>query len=92
MMDLGEVAKVGIGMQGEATPSRLTTTLYDVIAAIQDVLSPDDGALVVTTVVHLLQSGRLTWLGKATQPLGQSRREAVWAMQSVPLRAIAERR
>ena len=60
----GEVVKVVCSMQGEATLSRLTTTLYDVIAAIQDVLSPDDDALTVSTVVHLLQCGRLTWLGK----------------------------
>jgi hypothetical protein len=41
----GEVTKVGTGMQGEAILSRLTTTLYDVSAAIQAVLSPDDRAL-----------------------------------------------
>src|SRR6266702_6305621 len=61
----------------EAPPSCLTTTLYDVIAAIQDGLSPDDDALVVATVVHLLRSGRLTW--KASERLGQSRRAAMWA-------------
>src|SRR2546428_11167444 len=91
VMELGEVAKVGTGMPGEAMQSRLTTTLYDVLAAIQDGLSPDDDALVVATVMHLLQSRRLTWLGKATEPLGQSRREALWAMQSVPPQATAER-
>jgi hypothetical protein len=46
-------------------PSRLTTTLYDLITAIQAVVDPDDDALVVATVVHLLRSGRLTWHGKA---------------------------
>ena len=51
VMEPGEVTKVGTGMQGEAIPSCLTTTLYDVIVAIQDVLSPDDSALVVATVV-----------------------------------------
>jgi hypothetical protein len=56
-------------MQGEAIPSRLTTTLYDVIAAIQDVLSPDDSALVVATVVDRLRCGQLTWLGKTIEPL-----------------------
>jgi hypothetical protein len=69
VMEPGEVTKVGTGMQGEAIPSRLTTTLYDVIAAIQDVLSPDDSALVVATVVDRLRCGRLTWLGKTIEPL-----------------------
>ena len=62
------------GMHEAATLSCRSTTLYDVIAAIQDRLSPDDDALVVGTVVHLLRSGRLTWLGKA---------ERVWACRGV---------
>jgi hypothetical protein len=65
------------GMHEAATLSCLITTLYDVIAAIQDRLSPDDDALVVATVVYLLQSGRLTWLGKARERLSRSRREAM---------------
>ena len=91
-MEPGEVAKVDAGMQGEATPSRLTTTLYDVIAAIQDVLSPDESALVVATVADLLRCRRLTWLGKIIEPLGQSRHEAMRARQHVPARATTERR
>ena len=43
------------------TPSCLTTTLYDLITALQEVVGPDDDALVVATVVHLLRSGWLTW-------------------------------
>jgi hypothetical protein len=72
VMEPGEVTKVGTGMPGEAIPSRLTTTLYDVVAAIQDVLSPDDSALVVATVVDRLRCGWLTWLGKTLESLGQS--------------------
>ena len=90
VMERGELAQVGTGMQGEATPSCLTTTLYDLIAAMQDGLSPDDDALVVATVVHLLRSGRLTWLGKAREHLGQSRRAAMWAMPHVSPRTTAE--
>jgi hypothetical protein len=70
-MECDELAHVGTGMQREATPSCLTT-LYDLIAAMQDGLSPDDDALVVATVVHLMQSGRLTWLGKTSERLCQS--------------------
>jgi hypothetical protein len=79
-------------MPEETTPPRLATTLYDVIAAIQDVLRPDDSALVVATVVDLLRCRRLTWLGKTIEPLGQSRQEAMQAMQRVPPRTTAERR
>ena len=77
-------------MQGEAAPSCLTTTLYDLIAAIQDEVSPDDNALVVATVVHLLRSGRLTWLGKASERLGQSQRATTWAIPRVVPRTMAE--
>jgi hypothetical protein len=53
-------------------PVRLTTTLYELLTAIQDVVGPDDDALVVATVQHLLQSGRLTWIGLAGVRLGES--------------------
>ena len=89
VMERDELAQVGMRMQGEATPLCLTT-LYDLIAAIQDELSPDDDTLVVATVVHLLRSGRLTWLGKASEHLGQSQRAAMWAMPHVSPRTTAE--
>ena len=75
VMERDELAHVGRGIQEEATPSCLTTTLYDLIAAMQDGLSPDDDTLVVATVVHLLRSGRLTWLGTNSMPRCQSRRQ-----------------
>jgi hypothetical protein len=56
--DRGVVRTVGRGRSGAASPSRLPTTLYDLIAAIQDVAGPDD-ELVVATVRHLLRSRRL---------------------------------
>jgi hypothetical protein len=90
VMERSELAHVGIGIQEEATPSYLTITLYDLIAAIQDELSPDDDTLVVATVVHLLRSGRLTWLGKASERLYQSQRAAMWAMPYVSPRTTAE--
>ncbi|HEY7494060.1 MAG TPA: hypothetical protein VIH59_23530 [Candidatus Tectomicrobia bacterium] len=49
--------------QKAKAPVRLTTTLYDLIAVIQAVVGPDD-TQVVRTVMHLLQSGRLTFPGK----------------------------
>jgi hypothetical protein len=63
MMERTTVATGATGMPRAETLSRLTTTLYDLITALQDVVAPDDDALVVTTMVHLLRSGRLTWDG-----------------------------
>ena len=45
-------------IMGEA-PSRVTTTLYDVIAALQTVVEPEEDALVVAIVANWLRSGRL---------------------------------
>ena len=68
VMAWSERALVGTGRQGDATPSRRTTTLYDLIATLQEVAEADD-ALVVGTIVHLLRSGRLTRCGP-TQAVG----------------------
>jgi hypothetical protein len=46
----------------EDTPATITTTLYDLIAAVQDVVGPDNKALVVATLQHLLCSHRATWV------------------------------
>ena len=67
VMEVGEMATVATGRQRVATPSRCTTTLYDLMAALQDVVGPDNDVLVVASVVHLLRSGRLTVLGPARQ-------------------------
>ena len=71
VMERGELEQVDLGMPGEAT-SCLTTTLYDVIATIQDGLRPDDDVQVVASVVHLLRSGRLTWAREASVHLDQT--------------------
>lgn len=60
VMAPGEMATVATRRRGEATPLRLTTTLYELMATLQAMGTPDD-ALVVPTVVHLLRSRRLTW-------------------------------
>ena len=46
----------------KALPSRLTTTLYDLVAAVQAVMEPDEDELVVATVVHILRAGQITFL------------------------------
>ena len=63
MMERAEVATGTMGIQRAETPSCLTTTLYDLIAALQDIVGPDEDAMVMATVVHLLRAGRLTWCG-----------------------------
>src|SRR5262245_37626146 len=45
-----------------AIPAIITTTLYDLITALQDVVQPGEDALVVTTMMHLLRTGRMTLL------------------------------
>lgn len=37
----------------------ITTTLYDVIATLQTMVTPEDDALIVTVVTEWLRSGRL---------------------------------
>jgi hypothetical protein len=83
------VERGGTEVHEEATPSRLTTTLYDLIAAIQEVVGAEDDALVVTTVGHLLQSGRLTWRGQSRAPLYLLGRVAMGARQCVSPQAGA---
>ena len=43
-----------------ATPATVTTTLYDLIATMQDIVGPGNDRLVVATVVHMLSAGSLT--------------------------------
>jgi len=47
-------------------PTRVTTTLYDVIAALQTVVEPDEDDLVVAIVADWLRSGRLRFPEDAT--------------------------
>ena len=71
VMERAEVATGAMRIQPAETPTCLTTTLYDLIAALQDIVGPDDDALVVATVVHLVRAGRLTWGGKTRAHLDQ---------------------
>jgi hypothetical protein len=81
MMERTTAATGATGMSRAETPSRLTTTLYDLITALQDVVGANNDALVVASVVHLLRSGRLTWDGKTRARLCSWRREDVRVMQ-----------
>jgi hypothetical protein len=50
----------------EETPTRVTTTLYDVIAALQAVVEPEEDGVVVAIVAAWLRSGRLRLSEDAT--------------------------
>lgn len=52
--------------------SPITTTLYDLIAAIRACVEPDEEDLVVATVVHILQSGRVRFLQTSEAPVRAS--------------------
>ena len=59
VVDPSEAESVATVME---TPATITTTLYDLIAAVQAAVGPDD-TLVVATVWHVLCSGLVTWRG-----------------------------
>jgi len=50
----------------DEAPTRVTTTLYDVMVALQTVVEPEDDALVVAIVTAWCRSGRLRVLKDAT--------------------------
>ena len=50
----------------DKAPIRVTTTLYDVMAALQSVVEHEEDAVVVAIVAAWLRSGRLRWPEDAT--------------------------
>ena len=46
-----------------STPSSITTTLYDLIEAINTEVGPDEDHLVTAAVMHLINSGRARFVG-----------------------------
>ena len=42
--------------------SCVTTTLYDLIAAMHDIVGSNDGTVVVATIDHMLRAGRIAFL------------------------------
>ena len=47
------------GSRTDEAPPRVPTTLYEVIAVLQDVVEPDEDDLVIAIVADWLRSGRL---------------------------------
>lgn len=48
-----------------AKATTMTTSLYEILEVLQDTAGADGDALVVATVMHLLESGRLTFPHRA---------------------------
>ena len=51
------IEPIAITLTQQDTSDSVITTLYDLIAAIQDVVDADDNALVVATLRHILETG-----------------------------------
>ena len=44
-------------------PAGITTTLYDLVAAVNAEVDPEDDALVTAAVVHLINANRARFVG-----------------------------
>ena len=67
-LEEGRVETVETSGGEDTAPVTVTTTLYDLIAALQEVVEPGEEGLVVTTVLSLLRAGRIR---RAVGGLGQ---------------------
>lgn len=45
------------------TPVSITTTLYDLVKAVNDEVGPDEDRLVAAAVMHLINSNRARFVG-----------------------------
>ena len=55
----GSVATIETSSGEDTAPATITTTLYDLIAALQGVVEPGEDGLVVATVVSMMRAGRI---------------------------------
>lgn len=62
VQELSRTHTVDVRVGENALPTRLRTTLYDLIEALQTMVPPEADAMVIATVVHLLRSGQITFL------------------------------
>ncbi len=46
-----------------STPTRITTTLYDLVEALSTEAGPEDDHLVTAAVMHLINSGHTRFVG-----------------------------
>jgi hypothetical protein len=64
----GSGATVATSGGEDTAPAAITTTLYDLIAALQEVVELGEDGLVVATVVSMLRAGRIR---RVVKGLGQ---------------------
>ena len=64
----GSVATVETSGGEDTAPATIMTTLYDLIAALQEVVEPGEDRLVVATVVSMMRAGRIR---RVARGLGQ---------------------
>jgi hypothetical protein len=57
----GNVQMAGLELMAAAGPTRLNTTLYDVMSVLQATVEPDKDNLVVAVIAHWIKSGRLSF-------------------------------
>lgn len=55
----GSVVTVETSGGEDTAPATITTTLYDLIAALQEVVEPGEDRLVVATVVSMMRAGHI---------------------------------
>ena len=59
------MASQAIGLtEMHGTKAMITTTLYDLVAALNVDVGEDDDALITATVMHLIHAGRLHFMGE----------------------------
>ena len=46
-----------------SNPASITTTLYDLVAALNAEVTPEDDALVTAAVVHIINANRARFIG-----------------------------
>ena len=57
----GNVHTAEPDLMAAAGPTRLNTTLYDVVSVLQAAAEPDKDNLVVAVIAHWIRSGRLSF-------------------------------
>ena len=74
--EVGDMATIAARQVEPDMPATMTTTLYDLVAAIQAVVEPDREELVVPIVAQMLHAGHATFLRRAEWP---SQLELSWS-------------
>jgi len=66
--DTVEQTPYGTEMATTSTPTYITTTLYDLLAALQTVGEPEEDEIIVALVALWVRTGRLTFGKRGHEP------------------------